>query len=133
MKKIFPVITSFLCMTGRPVAQTVTVMPLTVDYATRTVIFRVEWSGTTTPAGKVWIDFCRVNGTAPGAFSPAGTTKVAAAADGGSVDEASLNGRGFFVTASPTAVYVTPGVRCRECWTGWLVSNRWCGCRPDVV
>jgi hypothetical protein len=93
---------------GDAVAQTVNISPMGTDYGNKTVKFQVSWTGTTTPANKVWvwIDYCPVSGNTAGPFGPANITAVEAAT-GGDVDKSSLTGRGFYVTASPTIVTAT--------------------------
>jgi uncharacterized protein (TIGR02145 family) len=82
------------------------VTPLSVDYDRQQVTFRVAWSGT--PVNNriwVWVDFCRVAGTSPGTFAKAVISGATATA--GSIDPASLNGRGFYVTANPSTITAT--------------------------
>ena len=84
----------------------VTVTPLSVEYSKQKVTFRVAWTGT--PYNNrvwVWIDLCPVAGTSPGTFAKAIIS--AAAATAGSIDAASLNGRGFYVTTNPSTVTAT--------------------------
>ena len=83
----------------------VTVTPLGVNYGTKTVTFRVSWEGTATDRVWVWVDYCSVAGTSPGTFAKAVISAATAAS--GSIDAASLNGRGFYVTASPSTVTAT--------------------------
>jgi hypothetical protein len=82
---------------------TVIITPAGTDYEAGTVQFSVSWTGTPTPAGKVWvwIDYCPIAGVTPGTYGPASITAVAGTAT------ASLNGRGFWVTASPAMVAAT--------------------------
>ncbi|MDR2802493.1 MAG: hypothetical protein LBB31_04660, partial [Prevotellaceae bacterium] len=92
---------------GNLSAQKLTVTPLGTDYSKKTVTFRVGWTGNTTPANRVWvwIDFCPVKGATAGTFAQAVITK--ATANAGSIDAASLNGRGFYVTTNPSTVTAT--------------------------
>ena len=84
----------------------VTVTPLSANYgATKTVTFRVSWEGTATDRAWVWVDYCSVAGTSPGTFAQAVISGATATA--GSIDVATLNGRGFYVTASPSTVTAT--------------------------
>ena len=86
----------------------VTVTPLNVNYGTKTVTFRVTWSGTAANNRVwVWVDLCPVAGTSPGTFAKAVIS--AAVATSGSIDAASLNGRGFYVTSNPSTVTATLG------------------------
>ena len=84
----------------------VTVTPLNVNYGTKTVTFKVAWTGT--PYNNrvwVWVDYCSVAGTSPGTFAKAVISGATATA--GSIDAATLNGRGFYVTTSPSTVTAT--------------------------
>ncbi|MDR3185086.1 MAG: hypothetical protein LBT49_06760 [Prevotellaceae bacterium] len=82
------------------------VTPLSVDYDRQQVTFRVAWSGTAANNRVwVWVDFCPVAGTSPGTFAKAVISGATATA--GSIDPASLNGRGFYVTANPSTVTAT--------------------------
>ncbi|MDR3132859.1 MAG: hypothetical protein LBU42_02410 [Prevotellaceae bacterium] len=82
------------------------VTPLSVDYDHHEVTFRVAWSGTVAPNRVwVWVDLCPVAGTSPGTFAKAVISGATATA--GSIDPASLNGRGFYVTANPSTVTAT--------------------------
>jgi uncharacterized protein (TIGR02145 family) len=83
-----------------------TVTPLSVDYDRHEVTFRVAWSGTAAN-NRVWmfVDLCPVAGTSPGTFAKAIISGATATA--GSIDPASLNGRGFYVTTNPSTVTAT--------------------------
>ena len=84
----------------------VTVTPLNVNYGTKTVTFRVAWTGT--PYNNrvwVWVDLCPVTGTSPGTFAKAEISAAAAAA--GSILTVSGNTRGFYVTTNPSTVTAT--------------------------
>jgi hypothetical protein len=83
----------------------VTVTPLDVNYNAKTVTFRVEYASAANNRAWVWIDLCPVSGVSPTTFQTALISAVSAA--GGSVDAASLNGRGFYVTANPSTVTAT--------------------------
>jgi hypothetical protein len=81
----------------------VTVTPLSVDYATRKVTFSVSWTGSAANNRVwVWVDLCPVSGTSPGTFAKAVISNPSATA--GSIDPATLNGRGFYVTTSPSTI-----------------------------
>ncbi|MDR3134136.1 MAG: hypothetical protein LBU42_09000 [Prevotellaceae bacterium] len=106
MKKIFFSLLLFpLLGTGSLFAQAI-VTPISVDYDKSAVTFRVAWSGTAAN-NRVWVfvDLCPVAGTAPGTFAKAVISGATATA--GSIDPASLNGRGFYVTANPSTVTAT--------------------------
>jgi hypothetical protein len=81
----------------------VTVTPLSVDYDRQQVTFRVAWSGTAAN-NRVWVfvDLCPVAGATPGTFEKAVISGATATA--GSIDPASLNGRGFYVITNPSTV-----------------------------
>ncbi|MDR3132767.1 MAG: hypothetical protein LBU42_01930 [Prevotellaceae bacterium] len=100
MKKIF-----FLAMFANLAASaTVTVTPLSTDYSTNKVTFKVEWTGT--PYNNhvwVWVDLCPIVGTSPGTFEKAVISAVSVT----SGTYTDLNGRGFFVTANGTTVTAT--------------------------
>jgi hypothetical protein len=83
----------------------VTVTPLNTDFTNKTVTFRVVYSSAANNRAWVWIDLCPVSGVTPSAFQTAVIS--AASATGGSVDAASLNGRGFYVTTNPSTVTAT--------------------------
>ncbi|MDR0581710.1 MAG: hypothetical protein LBG31_01985 [Prevotellaceae bacterium] len=103
MKKILFLLALLASITA---SATVTVTPLSVDYSTQKVTFSVSWTGTAANDRVwIWIDFCPVTGTSPGTYAQAVIS--GAAADAGSIDAATLNGRGFYVTASPSTVTAT--------------------------
>ena len=84
----------------------VTVTPLGVNYGTKTVTFRVAWTGT--PYNNrvwVWVDLCPVAGTSPGTFAQAVIS--GAAATTGSILTVSGNTRGFYITTNPSTVTAT--------------------------
>jgi hypothetical protein len=84
----------------------VTVTSLGVDYNTQQVTFRVEWTGDAANFRVwVWIDLCPVEGTTAGTFEKAVISGATATA--GSIDAATLNGRGFYVTTNPSTVTAT--------------------------
>ena len=86
----------------------VTVTPLGVNYGTKTVTFRVAWSGTAANDRVwVWVDLCPVTGTSPGAFAKAVISGAAATA--GSILTVSGNTRGFYVTTNPSTVTAVLG------------------------
>jgi hypothetical protein len=105
MKKLL--ILSFLPLwgLGGSALASVTVTPLSVNYNARTVTFRVEYAGAANNRAWVWIDLCPVPGVAPDAFQKAVISTVSVA--GGSWDNTSLNGRGFYVTANGSTVTAT--------------------------
>jgi hypothetical protein len=59
----------FAMLTSVAASATVTVTPLSTDYAAKKVTFKVEWTNTpTAPYNNrvwIWIDFCPVNGVTP--------------------------------------------------------------------
>ena len=86
----------------------VTVTPLSVNYSavSPTVTFKVKWTGTAANNRVwVWVDYCSVAGTSPGTFAKAVISEATATA--GSIDAATLNGRGFYVTTNPSTVTAT--------------------------
>jgi uncharacterized protein (TIGR02145 family) len=105
MKKTFFFFTMFASIAA---SATVTVTPLTTDYAAQKVTFKVEW--TNTPQAPynnrvwVWVDLCPVSGSTAGTFQKAILSEPTATNNG--VLVGSLNGRGFFVTITPATVTV---------------------------
>ena len=84
----------------------VTVTPLNVNYGTKTVTFRVSWTGTAAnDRAWVWVDLCPVAGTTPGTFAQAVISSPSAIA--GSIATVSGNTRGFYVTTNPSTVTAT--------------------------
>jgi hypothetical protein len=84
----------------------VTVTPLGVDYVAKKVTFKVAWTGSAANnRAWVWIDLCPVSGVTPSTFQTAVISTVSVT--GGSVDAASLNGRGFYVTTNPSTITAT--------------------------
>jgi hypothetical protein len=83
---------------------TVTVTPLSANYNTKQVTFRVAWTGTAANNRVwVWVDLCPVTGTSPGTFAKA----VINEATGSGVVAGTLNGRGFYVNTNPSTVTAT--------------------------
>ncbi|MDR3134211.1 MAG: hypothetical protein LBU42_09395 [Prevotellaceae bacterium] len=85
---------------GVAASATVTVTPLSTDYSTNKVTFKVEW--TNTPSAPynnrvwVWIDFCPVTGTtSANSFSTATISNPAKTGGNGTVTNATE--RGFFI------------------------------------
>jgi hypothetical protein len=78
----------------------VTVTPLSVDYSTKKVTFKVSWNAA--PANNrawVWIDFCPVAGTVPTtSFSTATITNPAKTGGNGTITN--VTARGFFIEYS---------------------------------
>jgi hypothetical protein len=83
----------------------VTVTPLSTDFTNKTVTFRVVYSAAANNRAWVWIDLCPVSGVTPTTFQTAVISAVSVA--GGSWDNTSLNGRGFYVTTNPATVTAT--------------------------
>ncbi|MDR2359484.1 MAG: hypothetical protein LBD87_06790 [Prevotellaceae bacterium] len=101
--KIFFLFTLLASMTANAA---VTVTPLSVDYATKKVTFRVSWTGSAANNRVwVWVDLCPVAGTSPGTFAKAVISSPSATA--GSIATVSGNTRGFYVTANPSTVTAT--------------------------
>jgi hypothetical protein len=104
MKKTF--FFFFALLASSAASATVTVTPITVDYSAKKVTFKVMWSGSAyNNRVWVWIDLCPVSDVTPSTFQTAVIS--ACSATSGSVDAASLNGRGFFVTTNPSTVTAT--------------------------
>jgi hypothetical protein len=93
----------FALFASSAASATVTVTPLDVNYNTKTVTFSVSWTGNAANNRVwVWVDLCPVAGTTAGAFAKAVISSPSATA--GSIDAATLNGRGFYVTTNPSTV-----------------------------
>jgi uncharacterized protein (TIGR02145 family) len=102
MKKIFFLITMLVSIAT---SATVTVTPMSVDYTTQKVTFKVEWNGTPIPYNNrvwVWVDLCPVVGTSPSTFVKADISNPSTIA--GSIEIVSGNNRGFYVTTNPSTV-----------------------------
>jgi hypothetical protein len=100
MKKIF---FFFAMLASIAASATVTITPLSTDYANNKVTFRVSWTGT--PYNNrvwVWVDLCPVTGTSPGTFAQAIINNPSATA--GSITTVAGNTRGFYVTTNPSTV-----------------------------
>jgi hypothetical protein len=96
MKKIF----FLLAMLASIIASaTVTVTPISTDYATKKITFKVAWSGTVIPHNNrvwVWVDFCPITGTVPAtSFSTATVSNPTIT--GGNGSTATSTTRGFFI------------------------------------
>jgi uncharacterized protein (TIGR02145 family) len=104
MKKITFLFAMLACMMA---SATVTVTPIgTNNINILQVTFRVEWTDTAANNRVwVWVDLCPVDGTATSTCIPG--VIIAANANAGSIDAASLNGRGFYVTTNPSTVTAT--------------------------
>jgi hypothetical protein len=102
MKKLFFLLAM---LAGIAASATVTVTPIGTDFTTQKVTFKVEYSAAANNRAWVWIDLCPVSGVTPATFQTAVISAVSTT--GGSVDAASLNGRGFYVTISPSTVTAT--------------------------
>ena len=91
----------FAMLASMTASAAVTVTPLNVNYDTKTVTFRVSWTGTAyNNRVWVWVDFCSVSGITPDSFSPA--TITGATITGGNGSTNTLNGRGFFIEYDAT-------------------------------
>jgi uncharacterized protein (TIGR02145 family) len=103
MKKTFFL---FAMLASVAASATVTVNPISTDYAAQKVTFRVAWTGSAySNRVWVWIDLCPVSGVTSSTFQTAVIS--AASTISGSVTYASTNTRGFFVTTSPSTVTAT--------------------------
>ncbi|MDR0582184.1 MAG: hypothetical protein LBG31_04375, partial [Prevotellaceae bacterium] len=102
MKKILSL---FALLASITASAAVTVTPLNVNYGTKTVTFRVSWGTAANNRVWVWVDLCPIAGTTAGTFAKAVISGAAATA--GSIDVATLNGRGFYVTTNPSTVTAT--------------------------
>ncbi|MDR0582056.1 MAG: hypothetical protein LBG31_03730 [Prevotellaceae bacterium] len=104
MKKVFFL---FAMLAGISASATVTVASISTDYATHQVTFSVSWTGT--PVDNrvwVWIDYGPFDEASPTInWSHAGIASATATAGG--IDLTSLNGRGFYVTKSPSTITAT--------------------------
>jgi hypothetical protein len=83
----------------------VTVTPLSTDFTNKKVTFRVEYANAANNRAWIWIDLCPVSGVTLSTFQTAVISEISAT--GGSVNSASLNGRGFYVTANPSTITAT--------------------------
>jgi hypothetical protein len=96
----------FAMLANITASATVTITPLSVNYNTQQVTFKVEWTGT--PVNNcvwVWVDLCPVVGSTAGTFQQAVIS--AASATIGSIATVSGNQRGFYVTTNPSTVIAT--------------------------
>jgi hypothetical protein len=106
MKQFFFFFTMLASITA---SATVTITPLSVDYATKKVTFKVSW--TNTPKAPynnnvwVWVDLCPIAGTTPGTFAKAEISNPLAIA--GNIATVSGNTRGFYITTNPSTVTAT--------------------------
>ena len=93
----------FAMLASVAASATVTVTPISTDYATKKVIFKVAWTNSpTAPYNNrvwIWIDFCPVNGVTPQSFSTATITNPTKSGNG---TITGLNGRGFFIEYAAT-------------------------------
>jgi hypothetical protein len=104
MKKTF--FSLFVLLVSITASATVTVTPLSVDYANKKVTFRVAWTGNAANNRVwVWVDLCPVAGTSPGAFAKAVISTPSAIA--GSIETVAGNNRGFYVKTNPSTVTAT--------------------------
>ncbi|MDR0582448.1 MAG: hypothetical protein LBG31_05755 [Prevotellaceae bacterium] len=99
MKKIFFL---FAMIASLAANATVKVTPISTDYSTQKVMFKVEW--TTTPYNNrvwVWIDFCPITGTTPAtSFSTATISNPQKTGGNGTITETTA--RGFFIEYGAT-------------------------------
>jgi uncharacterized protein (TIGR02145 family) len=89
----------FAMLASMTASAAVTVTPLSVDYSTKKVTFRVSWTNSpTAPYNNrvwIWIDFCPVNGITPQSFSTATISNPAKTGGNGTITNATT--RGFFI------------------------------------
>jgi hypothetical protein len=82
----------------------VTVTPLSTDYATKKVTFKVAWTNSpTAPYNNrvwIWIDFCPISGVTPQRFSTATITSPVKTGGNGTITNATA--RGFFIEYNTT-------------------------------
>jgi hypothetical protein len=103
MKKIFFL---FALLASSVASAAVTVTPLSVDYATKKVTFRVSWTGSAANNRVwVWVDLCPVAGTTAGTFAKAELSSPSAITGG--ISTVTGNTRGFYVTTNPSTVTAT--------------------------
>ncbi|MDR1405766.1 MAG: hypothetical protein LBI89_01000, partial [Prevotellaceae bacterium] len=94
----------FALLASVTASATVTVTPISMDNANKKVTFKVEWTGDAAN-NRVWvfIDLCPMDGVSPGTYGPAAVT--AASVTGSYYTD--LNGRGFYIYASPATITAT--------------------------
>jgi hypothetical protein len=80
-----------------------TVTPVSVDYASKKVTFKVAWTTAANDRVWVWVDLCPVVGTSPSTFAKAEIS----AATGSGVVAGTLNERGFYVNVNGATVTAT--------------------------
>jgi hypothetical protein len=94
----------FAMLVNNVASATVTVTPISTNYSTNEVKFKVEWTNSpTAPYNNrvwIWIDFCPVNGVTPQSFSTATITNPTKISGSGTIT--GLNGRGFFIEYGAT-------------------------------
>jgi hypothetical protein len=109
MKKTFCLLSLFLLWGIGGLSFTfaqATVTPLSVNYNTKTVTFRVAWTNMSCNNRVwVWVDLCPVAGATPGTFQQAVIS--AASPTAGSIATVTNNQRGFYVTTNPSTVTAT--------------------------
>ncbi|MDR0694003.1 MAG: hypothetical protein LBF81_01705 [Prevotellaceae bacterium] len=83
---------------------TVMVTPISTDYATKKVTFKVAWTNTPTApynnCVRIWIDFCPINGVMSQSFSTA--TVISPVKIGGNGTITNITTRGFFIEYNAT-------------------------------
>jgi hypothetical protein len=104
MKKFFISICLFPLWGTGGLFAAVTVTPLSVDYSTKKVTFRVSWTNSSAAPYNnrvwIWIDFCPINGVTPQSFSTATISNPAKTGGNGTITNATA--RGFFIEYSTT-------------------------------
>ena len=96
----------FAMLASMAASATVTVTPLSTNYSTQKITFRVSWTGSAANNRVwVWVDLCPIAGTSPGTFAKAVISNPSATA--GSIATVTGNTRGFYVTTNPSTVTAT--------------------------
>ncbi|MDR0694888.1 MAG: hypothetical protein LBF81_06285 [Prevotellaceae bacterium] len=127
MKKI---IFLFAIFANVAASATVTVTPLSTDYAAKKVTFKVEWTNTpTAPYSNrvwIWIDFCPVNGVTPQSFSTATIASPTITSGNGTITN--ITARGFFIEHGATNAGTTVTATLSNALTG---KFNWCAYGSD--
>ena len=94
----------FAMLASVAASATVTITPISTDYAAKKVTFKVAWTNSpTAPYNNrvwVWVDLCPVSGVTPQSFSTATITSPAITAGNGTITGATA--RGFFIEYGAT-------------------------------
>ncbi|MDR0582504.1 MAG: hypothetical protein LBG31_06045 [Prevotellaceae bacterium] len=115
----------FAMLTSVAANAAVTVTPLSTDYATKKVTFKVAWTNSpTAPYNNrvwIWIDFCPISGVTPQNFSTATITSPAKTGGNGTITNATA--RGFFIEYNTTNAGTTVTATLSNAPTG---KFNWC-------